>query len=159
MSTLTHRKVSAGDGPLIAKFFIENVDETYITASEVIWGRATLEGSWAPNLFDIVRDEIEASVQDATKIVVLFFLDNEIAGYTFSALKPGNAVEVEDVVLDRSLRGQGIGRQINAITVKYLQDAGCATMFMEVSSNNARMHDFVKKDGMSPTSIRYWKSI
>lgn len=157
MNRLTYRLAAKGDGPLVADFFLKNVDESYITASEVIWGRASADGRWNDNLFELVSEEIELSVDSKDKIAILFFLDDNLAGYTLSAIKQFNSVEVEDFVLDKSLRGLGLGRQISDLTSEHLKNLGCKALFMEVGKSNSRMHSFVTSDGMLPTSIRYWK--
>ena len=56
MNGLTYRLAAKGDGPLIADFFLKNVDESYVTASEVIWGRASADGRWNDNLFEMVSE-------------------------------------------------------------------------------------------------------
>ena len=159
MENLTYRLAKKGDGALLGSFFTENVDESYITASEVIWGRATADGKWSENLFQAVAEEIESSVGSLDKVVILFFVDGCLAGYTLSAVKPHYSAEVEDFVLDRGLRGKGLGRKINEITSEYLKNLGCKTLFMEVGKDNARMHSFVTRDGMLLTSTRYWKNL
>lgn len=159
MSNLHYRKASAQDAAEVAQFFIDNVDESYITASEVIWNRATPDGKWSPDLFEVVKQEIVISADAEDKLVLLFFLNERLVGYTFSAIKSCGAAEVEDFIIARDVRGLGLGKAINEITAEHLRQAGCTTLFMEVGANNSNMQKFVARDGMKETSKRYWKSI
>lgn len=154
------RKAIKADAEAIAKLFVENVDETYITASEAVWGRAVLDGGWAPNLYEVVREEAEAAVDLDDKLVIcLFDDDGSLIGYTFTALKPSNCAEIEDFVLRKDKRGQGLGIMLHDVTQGALKEVECKTVFMEVSTENKNMQCFVERDGMKPTSIRYWKNL
>ena len=159
MNNFYYRTANKADASAIAKLFVENVDESYITASEVIWDRATPEGRWKPDLFNTVAQEIELSADDNSKIILLFFLEQRLVGYTFSVIKPMGSAEVEDFVVAADCRGLGLGKAINEITAEHLRQAGCTNLFMEVGQNNERMKRFVAKDGMQETSTRYWKRI
>ena len=86
------------DASPIAKLFVENVDESYITASEEIWNRATLENGWCNDLYDNVRLEILDGIKSGDKLILVMYDDEKLIGYTFTAFKNNSCAELEDFV-------------------------------------------------------------
>lgn len=160
MTKLTHRLATIKDAEAIARLFIANVDESYITPSEVMWGRATLPTvKWTPDVDVIIRKEIEESVGDRSKLIIVMFSEDTLVGYTLSSVKQNGCAEIEDFVVSQSYRGMGIGQSLNRATTELLRSHGCNVLFMEVGAINEKMHRFVAADGMRPGSTRYWKQI
>jgi GNAT superfamily N-acetyltransferase len=101
------RKAIKKEYPILAKLFVDNVDDTYITSSEEEWGR-TQNGKWKPNLYDIVLQEM---IDRSDDIVILVLIHEEnIVGYTFSSLE--TVPHFEDLMIDKSCRGKGYGKKL-----------------------------------------------
>lgn len=140
----------------VAQLFVDNVDETYITATEETCGRATVLGGWSPKLLDIVRAEA-ADVACSPQHLLLGAFDGErLVAYTLTALKANACAEVEDFVVALSHRRQGLGRRLFDATLSALRGRGIETVFYEVGHSNQGMHAFATSAGLQKTSIRYW---
>jgi len=134
------RKATKEDFPTLAKLFVDNVDDTYITASEEEWGR-TINGKWKPNLYEIVLQEM-IDRQDNVLILVLIH-EEKIAGYTFSSLEETS--HLEDLMLDKTYRGQGLGKLLVSSTIQTLKEMGFATFRAELGKNNIVSQNLTKK--------------
>jgi ribosomal protein S18 acetylase RimI-like enzyme len=134
------RKATPEDFPTLAKLFVDNVDDTYITASEEEWGR-TINGKWKPNLYDIVFQEM-VDRQDNVLILVLIH-EEEIAGYLFSSLEP--TPHIEDIMIDKSYRGKGFGKLILEYALNILKAMGFNKFRAEIGINNIASQNMFKK--------------
>jgi L-amino acid N-acyltransferase YncA len=126
------RKATKEEYHILAKLFVDNVDDTYITASEEEWGR-TINGKWKPNLYNIVLQEM-VDRQDAVLILVLIH-EEKIAGYTFSSLE--EVPHFEDLMIDKSCRGKGFGKLMVTETINYLKSLGYTQFRAEIGKNNS----------------------
>jgi len=147
------------DASLIAKLFVENVDESYITASEQIWNRATLENGWCDDLYDNVRLEILDGIKSGDKLILVMYDDEKLIGYTFTAFKNNSCAELEDFVVHRDYRRDGLGKKLYDRTVEACKANNINTLFLEVGHNNSKMHSFCEKNGMQQTSVKYWQKV
>jgi GNAT superfamily N-acetyltransferase len=134
------RKATIEDFPTLAKLFVDNVDDTYITASEEEWGR-TINGKWKPNLYEIVLQEM-IDRQDAVLILVLIH-EEKIAGYTFSSIE--ETPHLEDLMLDKTYRGQGLGKLLVSSTIQTLKEMGFTNFRAELGKNNIVSQNLTKK--------------
>jgi GNAT superfamily N-acetyltransferase len=134
------RKAAKEEFPTLSKLFVDNVNDTYITASEEEWGR-TINGKWKPNLYEIVLQEM-IDRQDNVLILVLIH-EEKIVGYTFSSLE--TIPHLEDLMLDRSYRGKGFGKLLIAETINYLKSLGYTQFRAEIGKNNGIPQQLVKE--------------
>jgi ribosomal protein S18 acetylase RimI-like enzyme len=134
------RKATTEDFPTLAKLFVDNVDDTYITASEEEWGR-TINGKWKPNLYDIVFQEM-IDRQDNILILVLI-QEEKIAGYLFSSLEP--TPHIEDIMIDKAYRGKGFGKLILEYALNILKAMGFNKFRAEIGINNIASQNMFKK--------------
>ncbi len=134
------RKATPEDFPTLAKLFVENVDDTYITASEEEWGR-TINGKWKPNLYDIVLQEM-IDRQDNVLILVLIHKE-KIAGYLFSSLEP--TPHIEDIIIDKSYRGKGFGKLILGHALVTLKEMGFKKFRAEIGTNSIASQNMFEK--------------
>jgi GNAT superfamily N-acetyltransferase len=134
------RKATTEDFPILAKLFVDNVDDTYITASEEEWGR-TINGKWKPNLYNIVLQEM-VDRQDAVLILVLIH-EEKIAGYLFSSLESNP--HIEDIMIDKSYRGKGFGKLILEYALNTLKAMGFNKFRAEIGINNIASQNMFKK--------------
>jgi len=128
------------DFPTLAKLFVDNVDDTYITASEEEWGR-TINGKWKPNLYDIVLQEMI----DRKDNILIFVLIHEekIAGYLFSSLEA--IPHIEDIMIHKSYRGKGFGKLILEYALNTLKAMGFNKFRAEIGINNLASQNMFKK--------------
>jgi len=134
------RKATTEDFPILAKLFVDNVDDTYITASEEEWGR-TINGKWKPNLYDIVLQEM-IDRQDNILILVLI-QEEKIAGYLFSSLEL--IPHIEDIMIHKSYRGKGFGKLILEYALNTLKAMGFNKFRAEIGINNIASQNMFKK--------------
>jgi ribosomal protein S18 acetylase RimI-like enzyme len=134
------RKTIPEDFPTLAKLFVDNVDDTYITASEEEWGR-TINRKWKPNLYDIVFQEM-VDRQDNVLILVLI-QEEKIAGYLFSSLEP--IPHIEDIMIHKSYRGKGFGKLILEYALNTLKAMGFNKFRAEIGINNIASQNMFKK--------------
>lgn len=57
---------------------------------------------------------------------------------------------IENVVVEESLRGTGLGKQIMAGTLQAAWDAGCYKAMVQTGSRNPATHGFYRACGFSP---------
>lgn len=147
------------DADNIAKLFVNNVDVNYITASEEIWSRATVEKGWNENLYENIRCEIIESLKNGDKIILVMLHDEKLIGYTLTAIKPNNCAELEDFVMDKEYRKKGLGKKLYEKTIESCQKNNINTLFLEVGINNKKMHKFCQSNDLKITSVRYYKKL
>jgi len=134
------RKATQEDFPILAKLFVNNVDDTYITASEEEWGR-TINGKWKPNLYDIVLQEMN----DRQNNILLMVLESNdiVVGYIFCSLE--DIVHVEDIMIDKSQRGKGLGKLIVSQALSTLKNMGYSKFRAEIGVNNIASQHLLKQ--------------
>ena len=134
------RKAIKKEYPILAKLFVDNVDDTYITSSEEEWGR-TINGKWKPNLYDIVLQEM---IDRSDNILILVLIHEEkIAGYLFSSLEP--IPHIEDIMIDKNVRGKGFGKLILSYALNTLKKMGFNKFRAEIGINNLTSQNMFKK--------------
>ena len=134
------RKATQEDFPILAKLFVNNVDDTYITASEEEWGR-TINGKWKPNLYDIVLQEM---IDRQNNILLMVLESNDIVvGYIFCSLE--DIVHVEDIMIDKSQRGKGLGKLIVSQALSTLKNMGYSKFRAEIGVNNIASQHLLKQ--------------
>ena len=93
-------------------FFIENVDETYISFGDIYTcGRATEDLKWVPNLEEVIASEINDIISGKilNKEVIAAYKDGTLAGFAIIGFNNSIAT-LEDIVIKNSLRQKGIGK-------------------------------------------------
>ena len=148
---------NVSDADSIAKLFVENVDETYITASEEKYSRATIENGWSGDLYQNVRSEIIESIKNGNKIVLVMFDEQKLIGYTLTGIKENSCAELEDFVIHKDYRKNGLGKKLYERTVESCKKNNINTLFLEVGINNKKMHKFCQNNMLKTTSVIYYK--
>ena len=132
----------------LANFFVKNVSTSYISHGELMTGRATALNSWNKNLYQIVFKELQTKIPkrqtkltnhqiaiaiEKDKIIALaivhFFLKNH---YGF----------IEDLIVDPSRRGRGIGSVFLAWIEEEARASGIGRIFLESGIKNRPAHHF-----------------
>ena len=73
--------------------------------------------------------------------------------------RPAPVGRISMMVVEQSLRGQGIGRALVQAAQKYLTECGCFLIEVTSRSDLAGAHAFYERCGFKKTSIRLAKSI
>lgn len=134
------RKAAKEDYPLLAALFIDNIHESYITASEEEWGR-TVNGKWKPNLYEIVHKEMVD--REGSVLILVLEEDKKIIGYIFCSLE--DIPHIEDIIIDKSQRGKGMGKFIVSKALSILKEMGFDTFRAEVGINNITSQKLLKQ--------------
>lgn len=134
------RKVNKEEYPTLAKLFVDNVDNTYITSSEEECGR-TINGKWKPNLYDIILQEM---IDRGDNVLILVLIHEEkIIGYSFSSLE--KTPHLEDLIVDKSYRGNGYGKLLVTETISWFNKEGFTSFKAEIGKNNIVSQNMTKK--------------
>lgn len=151
----------------IAHFFASNVDSSYISHSELQWGYANMNelgAYWKDGLIQKVEKELEnmflrpdASlyvVKENDKIICFFIIEeivNEAHGTKYGL--------IQDLLVDREIRGSGIGSSILAFIEDKMRESGICEIYLESGFQNKSAHFFFEKNGFKCTSIVMRKTI
>lgn len=135
---------------LLAKFFVENVDETYISEAHVAAGRALDTERWVGNLEEVVRDELVST----TKQVWLMHEGGQTYGFAIVDHTREWAV-LEDIVIARSARRNGEGHAVVKRLMACLRHQGHAGMRCECGPIYTRAQEFFMGIGFTPVAVQF----
>lgn len=121
--------LNSEDCYIIAKFFKENFSDG--------WTEEMLLSAFNAGRFNALAAKI----------------DEEIIGVITFSLSVDSA-DVEDVVVLKSKRGQGVGSALIEEAVNKIQNAGVKKVFLEVRENNLPAIGAYKKFGFNQISVR-----
>ncbi len=136
------------------KFFVDNVDSTYISHGEVQSGRSTDFENWSPLLQQVLMSEFNG--KDGR--VGLLTHDNKLCAIAFVTTH-GKFAVLEDIVVDKDQRGLNYGELLYYWIEKQLQETGINRIFLESKLNNQRAHKFLESLGFQPCSVEMFKDI
>lgn len=106
-----------------------------------------IDGSDAAAFEQILRSPgLHLFVLEADDLVIATTYLNVIPNLTRSA---SPYAVIENVVVDESLRGKGLGRQIMAGTLQAAWDAGCYKAMLLTGSRESSTHAFYRSCGFS----------
>jgi GNAT superfamily N-acetyltransferase len=161
----------AGEAAELAEFFAANITPEYISHSELQGPRALDPSHWRPGIVDIFRDEIAGRVsrergrieKNAASYPVLAARENgRLVGFALVSLfleAPIPYAMLEDIVVDRTLRGRGIGKAIIGWVARQAEAAGCHRIFLESGHGNHKAHELFHREGFAETSVVMMKTI
>jgi len=154
---------AAGVAEAVA-FFLAHKTDAYVSHGEMQWGRATLDGKWAIGLEEVLKEEfadytgapvpssadrsagLAVARDDAGMIVSIAVVAVEEApGLTFATL--------EDLIVHRERRGQGIGSEMVEWISNEMKSRGVGAIFLESGLTNHGAHEFFKGEGFSAVSV------
>ncbi|MEF2070788.1 GNAT family N-acetyltransferase [Consotaella aegiceratis] len=154
----------------LARFFADNVDANYISHSEVQWGLALDPDRWSPDLLRIMASELSArsraslepdSPKDSHRTIVAR-LDGTIvaiANLSFLCARPKPYCVIDDIVVERSRRRDGIGATLFSWIENYCRDIGVPRIFFESGIHNEAAHRFFERHGYKTISKMFFKEI
>jgi GNAT superfamily N-acetyltransferase len=143
----------------LAEFFARNVTQSYISHSELQFGRAVATDKWTDDLVAQLRTEIAERVPcapGAATRVASAYSGGELIGIAYvtfntSVLIP--FIVLEDIVVDRSKRGSGIGQAIVEWIFAQARKEGIRRAFLESGKDNHDAHQFFERNGFQQVSI------
>jgi N-acetylglutamate synthase-like GNAT family acetyltransferase len=149
ISYCTNRK-SAG---ALALFFARNVDTSYISHSEMQYGRAVSANRWSSAFPDLLRKEFAGLAKSSGREKDVFRLvqaelNGAIAGvavveFNNESIRP--FAVLEDMVVDNKLRGAGIGARMLAWIEAEAVKRKIPEIYLESGIKNAKAHEFFDK--------------
>jgi GNAT superfamily N-acetyltransferase len=143
----------------LAAFFAHNVTQSYISHSELQFGRAVAPDRWVDGLVDKFRGEIAERVPCAPGAmlrVASAYSGDALVGMayvTFTATVPIPFIVLEDIVVDQRQRGSGIGQEILDWVFDQARREGIKRAFLESGKDNHDAHHFFERNGFHQVSI------
>lgn len=143
----------------LAEFFASNVTQSYISHSELQFGRAVTPDKWIDDLVTQFRTEIAERVPcapGAAARVASAHNGDELIGLayvTFDTGVPIPFIIVEDIVVDRRKRGGRIGQQLLDWIFAEARQEGIKRAFLESGKDNHDAHHFFERNGFHQVSI------
>jgi GNAT superfamily N-acetyltransferase len=143
----------------LAVFFAQNVTQSYISHSELQFGRAQAPDKWFPNLKAVFKAEIEQRVPCPPGAQIRIFSaysDDALVGLsyvTFAFDVPIPFFILEDIVVDRSKRGAGVGQAMLDWIFARAREEGIKRGFLESGKDNHDAHHFFERNGFEQVSI------
>lgn len=159
------------DPAALADFFCANLTPEYISHSEMQSARTDGHGNWAPNLGQVVRDEIAATLAlpaaDRTGApdwsgVVTAHDGEALVGLAIVRYARDAAVAygvLEDIVVDAARRGQKIGSQLVAWILADMKAAGLGRAYLESGADNHGPHALFHDLGFTTVSVVMAKAL
>jgi GNAT superfamily N-acetyltransferase len=147
------------DADRLADFFARNVTQSYISHSELQFGRAPAPDKWISDLPAKFKAEIEQRLPfkpGAELRVVSAFSGEELVGLayvTFNLTVPIPFMVLEDIVVARGQRGSGIGQQLLDWIFAQARQEGIKRAFLESGKDNHDAHHFFERNGFHQVSI------
>ena len=136
-----------------------NVTRSYISHSELQFGRAIAPDRWIDDLVGKFRAEIADRVPCAPGAMLRVagaYRGDELIGMayvTFDATVPIPFIVLEDIVVDQGERGSGIGQTILDWVFAQARQEGIRRAFLESGKDNHDAHHFFERNGFHQVSI------
>jgi GNAT superfamily N-acetyltransferase len=143
----------------LADFFSRNVTQSYISHSELQFGRALTPDKWGDHLVAKFKSEIEERVPcgpgSALRVASVYAGDEliGIAYVTFNSSVPIPFIVLEDIVVERRKRGSGIGQQMLDWVFAQARQEGIKRVFLESGKDNHDAHHFFERNGFHQVSV------
>jgi GNAT superfamily N-acetyltransferase len=148
-----------GEVRRLADFFVRNVTHSYISHSELQFGRARSISQWASHLSEILCAELIERIPvepGATKRAAYALVQGNLAAIalvTFNSEAPIPFIIVEDIVVESSMRGCGIGQNLLDWIFSHAKHEGISRAFLESGEANDQAHRFFAQNGFKKVSI------
>jgi GNAT superfamily N-acetyltransferase len=155
----------------LSRFFARNLTTSYISHSELQGFRAVRPGVWAANIESVLDGEIRQRLADPLaqfpaaanwKGVIEAHDDEQLVGLALVTISREAVVSyaiLEDIVVDDSRRGRGIGRVMTDWIIAELGRTGIQRIFLESGRDNAAAHHFFERCGFKQVSIVMMRDI
>lgn len=151
--------------PDLAKLFVANAGNAYISHGEIQEGRAINTTEWSPDLESKLTKEFNAAssnppFQDANLIGA--FQHEKLIGFMlleFTKGPSGTFATMSDIIVDKHYRNMHIGEKLITWVAEQLQAKGITEMYAESNITNEVAHVFLKNMGFRTISKVFRKEI
>lgn len=144
------------DSTILAKFFSEQIDATYISHSELQSARTTPKGVWSRNLYYVVLNEIAEIRVDQHRMLAVAEMSGELFGLgslLLSRSSDRTYAVLEDFLVAKTVRGKNVGTKFLSWIENELKRDGVLDLFLESGSQNAKAHRFFERNGFRLCSV------
>ncbi|OQX05145.1 MAG: hypothetical protein BWK76_27855 [Desulfobulbaceae bacterium A2] len=147
----------------LADFFVACVDASYISHGEMMEGRATYSGTWSDHFDERMRGEFAQVLENGSTCgVAVARLHGALVGLALVEWAVTGSLPymvLSDMVVDRTSRRLGIGRQLLVFIEDQARQKGMHAMFLESGIRNSDAHRFFQREGFSVVSLTMMKKL
>lgn len=149
--------------PLV-DLFLSGTDESFISHSELMFGRAEGSGRWSPDLAEQLEADFEERRRQPVPSGSTGTFSNSICAFSQGALVGFMNVQtcfdvrtpfgvLEDAVVAPEARGQGILGRMLRFYVDEIRKLGVSRVFLESGADNHSAHETFEKYGFQQVSV------
>ncbi|MBV8326485.1 GNAT family N-acetyltransferase [Chryseobacterium sp.] len=146
----------------LVDFFITHKTDSYISHSEIMYGRALDAHHWNPELKEVFTAQLmnDYDYDDTSQLKILIIEDDNrkiIGMAVFNVINsPFKKYAVlEDMLLDQSVRGQSLGSKLLEEIIQTSKTLNISFIMLESGVNNHGAHHFFNKYGFQKVSETY----
>ncbi|MBK1896782.1 GNAT family N-acetyltransferase [Chryseobacterium paridis] len=148
--------------PELVDFFITHKTDSYISHSEIMYGRALDSEHWNPDLRAVFTEQLMSDYDyDNTSKLNILIAENEdgkiVGMLVFNVINsPFKKYAIlEDMLLDESVRGQSLGSKLLNEVIQESKNWNISFIMLESGVNNHGAHHFFNKYGFQKVSETY----
>jgi GNAT superfamily N-acetyltransferase len=161
----------SSDPGALARLFSRNISPDYISHSELQGPRARAPGAWVPDVEAVFEREIAARLGEPLdrfpshkdwRGVVEARRDGQLVGMalvSFTRDAPVPFGWLEDIVVERTLRGAGLGERMIEWIAERFREAEIRRVFLESGIGNEAAHHLFERIGFKTVSIVMMKDL
>lgn len=154
----------------IVELFMKQLSPRYISHSELQERRAVAIGEWRPDLAEVlgaqVRHALAQPVAASSSLIATAYADDSgaLAAVAFVSIDEARLASrpfatLDDLVVDASRQGSGVGRLMFDWICAELKPRGIRRLFLESGIGNEGAHRFFEARGCTPVSITMLKEL
>ncbi|MDH7786827.1 N-acetylglutamate synthase-like GNAT family acetyltransferase [Ochrobactrum sp. 19YEA23] len=151
------------DAKDVADFFSANVNPSYISHTDIQWGRASGVGQWSPDLRENIMELIgqistgKSARPTSSGIRLVIAMKNAtLVGIAFVSVRCDAACPyaiLEDLLISHNMRDRGIGSSMLNWVRDQCRAGGIRRMFLESNLDNTRAHTLFHRLGFQSLSV------
>ncbi|MGE8434731.1 GNAT family N-acetyltransferase [Chryseobacterium joostei] len=148
--------------PELVDFFIAHKTDSYISHSEIMYGRALDSNHWNPDLRAVFTEQLmtDYDYNEASKLNILVAENDngDILGMlVFNVINsPFKKYAIlEDMLLDQTVRGQSLGSKLLEEVIRESKNWNVSFIMLESGVDNHGAHHFFGKYGFKKVSESY----
>ncbi|ROI05675.1 GNAT family N-acetyltransferase [Chryseobacterium sp. G0240] len=146
----------------LVDFFIAHKTDSYISHSEIMYGRALDAQHWNPDLKEVFTEQLLSDYDhnEASKLNILIAEDESKKMVGMLVLNSINSpfkkyAILEDMLLDQAVRGQSLGSRLLEEVIQESKNRNISFIMLESGVNNHGAHHFFSKYGFQKVSESY----
>lgn len=148
--------------PELVDFFIAHKTDSYISHSEIMYGRALDSHHWNPDLRAVFTEQLmtDYDYNESSKLNILVAENDngDIVGMlVFNVINsPFKKYAIlEDMLLDQTVRGQSLGSKLLEEVIRESKNWNVSFIMLESGVDNHGAHHFFGKYGFKKVSESY----